>query len=329
MLTHRFTATALAATTALLLSSPARADFVGDGDLDPCTWTLELWAGVHDGQFADVYLDGETLEPRLNLWLMGEDFDWDFEAHACMLSMVVSSSEGTSDLDAWYDWEIQVDPPDVFGTNCEYLDPEWVATNLPTITDWVTEVVIESIDPWTAADAASWGGDWWASFEDWAFGGDFYEQYVGSMTWYQMRGYNPFFGVAWQVDDDLDIVDDDLDVSDGGNFVEPTDVAAGADGYYWLSTGWAFEPFPCEDVDGDWVCDVDDDCDATVLGDISDEHGCSVADTCPCEGGWRNHGAYVSCVARALNDFVPDGPWFVMPDKGAVQSAAASSDCGR
>ena len=328
MFSNRFTAAALAATTALLFSSPARADFTG-GYLVPITWTVELWAGVHEGQFADVTLAGETLEPRLNLWLMDENFDWDFATHSCMLSMVVSNSEGTSDPDAWYDWELQVDPPDVFGTNCDSLDPEWAAANLPTITDWVTEVVIEGIEPQTAADYAGMWGDWWAAFEDWAFGGDFYEQYVGSMTWYQMRGYNPFFGVAWQVDADLNVIDDDLDVSNGGTFVEPTDVAAGADGYYWLSTAWIFYPPPCEDMDGDWICDIDDDCDASVLGDMIDEHGCSVADTCPCEGGWRNHGAYVSCVAHALNEFVPAYQWFSIPDKGAVQSAAASSACGR
>lgn len=88
----------------------------------------------------------------------------------------------------------------------------------------------------------------------------------------------------------------------------------------------------CSDSDDDGVLDSDDACDGTEPGAAVDEDGCSgeqsVALTCPCDDGWKNHGAYVKCVAHALEDLVADG--LLSDDEAeAIQSDAAKSDCGK
>lgn len=62
---------------------------------------------------------------------------------------------------------------------------------------------------------------------------------------------------------------------------------------------------------------------ATVNAD-----GCALADLCPCASAWKNHGAYVSCVAKAGNAFVAAG-LFTPAEKDAATSAAAESTCGK
>jgi hypothetical protein len=88
----------------------------------------------------------------------------------------------------------------------------------------------------------------------------------------------------------------------------------------------------CSDSDGDGVLDSDDACEGTQPGAATDDDGCSgaqaVALTCPCEGDWKNHGAYVKCVAHALDGLVDDG-LLTEDDADAIQSAAGSSDCGK
>jgi hypothetical protein len=94
------------------------------------------------------------------------------------------------------------------------------------------------------------------------------------------------------------------------------------------------------DLDGDGLgdaCDLDDDndavadgadhCLATQAGELVDASGCSIADRCPCDGGWRNHGAYVRCVAQASGLFVNAG-LISSTQKSAITSAAAQSACG-
>lgn len=90
-----------------------------------------------------------------------------------------------------------------------------------------------------------------------------------------------------------------------------------------------------EDVDGDGVLNTADICPLTPLGAVvRPDTGCSIAQICPCEGpqgtdtAWRNHGAYVSCVAQNTNDFVKRGlitSWA----RGNEVSAAAQSGCGK
>lgn len=84
----------------------------------------------------------------------------------------------------------------------------------------------------------------------------------------------------------------------------------------------------CQDTDGDGVFGEDDLCPDTPAGDIVDDTGCSIAQLCPCDADWRNHGGYVSCVAHAAGDFVAAG-LLTEEEKGAVVSAAGRSDCGK
>lgn len=63
-----------------------------------------------------------------------------------------------------------------------------------------------------------------------------------------------------------------------------------------------------------------------MQGSVVDGDGCAIADYCPCDAGWTNHGVYVSCVTQAVNDFRQAG--LVAPQEaGAVVSATARSDC--
>ena len=94
------------------------------------------------------------------------------------------------------------------------------------------------------------------------------------------------------------------------------------------------------DQDGDGrgdVCDFDDDndgvdnevdqCLATAPGAIINGNGCSIADACPCENSWRNHGAYVKCIAQTTSSFFSAG--LITPaNKDGIVSAAARSSCG-
>ncbi|MBI2207016.1 MAG: YncE family protein [Candidatus Rokubacteria bacterium] len=57
-----------------------------------------------------------------------------------------------------------------------------------------------------------------------------------------------------------------------------------------------------------------------------------VHDVCPCAGpsaggAWKNHGAYVSCIAREADDVAKSG-LITHKEKGALQSQAARSSCG-
>jgi len=89
------------------------------------------------------------------------------------------------------------------------------------------------------------------------------------------------------------------------------------------------------DIDGDGVNNGADLCADTPLGEIVDpESGCSIAQLAPCEGpqgttvSWRNHGKYVSRVAKTAESFVELG-LITEAEKGAIVSAAANSSCGK
>jgi len=82
------------------------------------------------------------------------------------------------------------------------------------------------------------------------------------------------------------------------------------------------------DDDNDGVPDAIDQCPGTPPATIVDATGCSIAQLCPCENGWNNHGAYVSCVAHAANAFVAAG-LITGQQKGQIVSAAGQSDCGK
>lgn len=81
------------------------------------------------------------------------------------------------------------------------------------------------------------------------------------------------------------------------------------------------------DADGDAVPDGQDACLGTAAGAPVLLDGCAVAQTCACAAPWKNHGAYVSCVARAADALVSLGR-ITGADKGAIVSAAGQSSCG-
>ena len=81
------------------------------------------------------------------------------------------------------------------------------------------------------------------------------------------------------------------------------------------------------DQDQDGIHDDSDMCPNTVSGAIVNANGCSIAQLCPCNDSWRNHGAYVRCVARTSEDFVNAG-LISQEEKDSVVSTAARSDCG-
>jgi hypothetical protein len=75
------------------------------------------------------------------------------------------------------------------------------------------------------------------------------------------------------------------------------------------------------------VTDGADLCVPTVAGQVVNGDGCAIADLCPCNNDWKNHGAYVSCVAHASEDFVDLG-LITGTERGAIVSEAGASQCG-
>ncbi len=95
------------------------------------------------------------------------------------------------------------------------------------------------------------------------------------------------------------------------------------------------------DWDGDFlgdVCDTDDDndtilddldsCPLTELDAVTDATGCSIAQLCPADDDWKNHGAYVRCVARSSENFL-DAGLITEDEKDAIVSEAGQSDIGK
>jgi hypothetical protein len=81
------------------------------------------------------------------------------------------------------------------------------------------------------------------------------------------------------------------------------------------------------DADGDQVIDGADSCPSTPAGAVVNASGCAIAQLCPCENAWKNHGAYVSCVAHAAEDFVAAG-LITEAEKDDIVEEAAQSTCG-
>lgn len=87
---------------------------------------------------------------------------------------------------------------------------------------------------------------------------------------------------------------------------------------------------PDQDFDG--VPDALDLCPNTASCTVVNSNGCSLDQLVPCAGPvtggtWKNHGAYVSAVARAANEFLAEGV-ISESEKDAIVSEAARSDCG-
>lgn len=89
-----------------------------------------------------------------------------------------------------------------------------------------------------------------------------------------------------------------------------------------------------EDIDGDGVLNAADVCGFTEVGVQTDlGSGCSISQLCPCSGprgvtsSWKNHGKYVSCVAKTSESFV-FMELITEADKDMIVSGAAQSTCG-
>jgi len=82
------------------------------------------------------------------------------------------------------------------------------------------------------------------------------------------------------------------------------------------------------DSDGDGVPDDLDACPDTAPGDIVNADGCSIAQICPCDADWRNHGHYVRCVVLCARSFLRAG-LITRQQAHEIVVAAAKSDCGK
>jgi len=82
------------------------------------------------------------------------------------------------------------------------------------------------------------------------------------------------------------------------------------------------------DADADGAPDAADSCLGTPVGEIVNADGCAILQLCACDATWKNHGAYVKCVAHSANDFVDVG-LIGLTEHGEIVSAASSTSCGQ
>jgi hypothetical protein len=81
------------------------------------------------------------------------------------------------------------------------------------------------------------------------------------------------------------------------------------------------------DSDDDGVPDGEDVCHGTPQDAPINGEGCSVHDICPCSHPWKNHGEYVSCVAKTSQDFVKAG-LITKDERKDYVAEAAKQECG-
>jgi hypothetical protein len=123
-------------------------------------------------------------------------------------------------------------------------------------------------------------------------------------------------GDACEPDNDGDGVIDDLDLC-------PLDGDAGQADADGDGIGDACDG----DDDGDGVSDATDLCLGTAAGEPVLPDGCAIDQEVRCEAAWKNHGAYVSAVAKAATSLARSGTigW---EERDTLVSAAARSTCG-
>lgn len=132
-----------------------------------------------------------------------------------------------------------------------------------------------------------------------------------------------------QSDNDLDSVGDECDPDDDNDGVEDvTDncpLHSNSDQVDYDQDGVGDV---CDlDDDNDGISDGTDACLNSPLGEVVDYSGCAISEHCVCEQQWKNHGAYVSCVAHISETFLTLG-LITEDEKDATVSAAGSSECG-
>jgi len=78
------------------------------------------------------------------------------------------------------------------------------------------------------------------------------------------------------------------------------------------------------DTDRDGVPDVIDACSGTPAGEVVNADGCSISQLVPASGPWKNHGQYVSAVARVAEEFLTEGLITELQKDQIVADAAKS-----
>ncbi len=129
-----------------------------------------------------------------------------------------------------------------------------------------------------------------------------------------------------------DACDGDLDGDGVDNEIDNCPATANSNQLDWDGDGAGDACDP--DIDGDGVTNASDICAETPAGAVVDpDFGCSIEQYCPCEGprgttiSYRNHGKYVSCVAKTSASFVERG-LLSEEEKDLIVSSAAQSECG-
>jgi hypothetical protein len=127
-------------------------------------------------------------------------------------------------------------------------------------------------------------------------------------------------------------------VAPGGNLNDAKPTSDGGviiAGQSWQDTsgldGWAQKmgPLPEQcDTDGDGVPDDRDQCPGTSTGAVVNAEGCSLAQLCPCDGAWGNHGEYVGCVITHAWRFFRAGLISAEQRREYIRNAILSH-CGR
>ncbi len=131
---------------------------------------------------------------------------------------------------------------------------------------------------------------------------------------------------ALSVDSDGDGLDDGAEDADGDGL--PNAAELGPDPVEILDTDRDGLPDVLDDDDdGDGVPTLEDAC-PTDPAEVVNADGCSIHQLCPCEGDWKNHRAYVRCVARVARDFAQAG-LITRKERRHVVWSAVRSGCGR
>jgi hypothetical protein len=83
-----------------------------------------------------------------------------------------------------------------------------------------------------------------------------------------------------------------------------------------------------DDSDNDGITDADDKCPKTAPGDVVNSIGCSIAQICPCDSNWKNHGKYTQCLQSASGKFLA-AKLITKKEREKVMISATKSQCGR
>ena len=146
--------------------------------------------------------------------------------------------------------------------------------------------------------------------------------YGSHMTWlFQLNSAGQKIG-DWSLPSLPDAVPISLLRSADGGWLLSAPTIGPATGPWWLVK------FAPEDCDHDGVPDIRDACPISAPGSKVNSAGCSIEDLCPCEGPWKNHGAYVSQLESVARQFRREGVISEQELQSRLRQAA-QSNCGK